>query len=73
MSGTLAAIFSLLGSKKWIIRLGRAGTSRMGVGAPTARGAKKSLALRMWWLESSRETAKGESPRNLAAPPRPGS
>ena len=45
--GTLAAIFGLLGSKKWIIRLGRAGTSRRGAGAPTARGVKKSLALRM--------------------------
>jgi hypothetical protein len=46
-SGTLAAIFGLLGSKKWIIRLGRAGTSRSGAGAPTASGAKKSLAERM--------------------------
>ena len=47
MSGTLAAIFSLLGSKKWIIRDGRTGISRSGVGAPTASGRKKSLALRM--------------------------
>ena len=45
-SGTLAAIFSLLGSKKWIAREGRAGISRSGSGAPTASGAKKSLALR---------------------------
>ena len=43
--GTLAAIFSLLGSKKWIARLGRAGISVSGVGAPTARGRKKSLGL----------------------------
>ena len=44
-SGTFAAIFSLLGSKKWIARLGRAGISRSGSGAPTASGRKKSLAL----------------------------
>ena len=47
MAGTLAAIFSLDGSKKWIARLGRAGISRSGSGAPTARGRKKSLAERM--------------------------
>src|SRR5829696_8019923 len=47
MSGTLAAIFALPGSKKWIARLGRAGMSRSGAGAPTARGAKKSLAERV--------------------------
>ena len=47
MSGILLAILALLGSKKWIARLGRAGISRSGVGAPTARGAKKSLAERM--------------------------
>ena len=46
MSGIFAAIFGLLGSKKWIARLGRAGISVSGVGAPTARGRKKSLALR---------------------------
>ena len=46
MSGIFAAIFSLLGSKKWIARLGRAGISVSGVGAPTASGRKKSLALR---------------------------
>ena len=45
--GTFAAILGLLGSTKWIIRLGRAGTSRTGAGAPTARGVKKSFALRM--------------------------
>ena len=43
--GTLAAIFSLLGSKKWIARDGRAGISVSGAGAPTARGRKKSLGL----------------------------
>ena len=47
MSGTLAAIFSLPGSKKWMARLGRAGISRGGAGAPTASGAKKSLAGRV--------------------------
>ncbi len=46
MSGTLAAILGLPGSKKWMARLGRAGISRTGAGAPTARGAKKSLAVR---------------------------
>ena len=45
--GTLAAIFSFEGSKKWIIREGRNGISRSGVGAPTASGLKKSLAGRM--------------------------
>ena len=45
MSGIFAAIFALLGSKKWMARLGRAGISRSGSGAPTASGRKKSLAL----------------------------
>ncbi len=45
MSGTFATIFALLGSKKWMARLGRAGISRSGWGAPTASGRKKSLAL----------------------------
>ena len=45
--GTLAAIFALDGSKKWIARLGRAGISVTGAGAPTASGRKKSLAGRM--------------------------
>ena len=58
-SGTLAAILALLGSKKWIIRLGRAGTSRTGVGAPTARGVKKSLALRMRGLSSTDRVCRG--------------
>ncbi|GGN45174.1 hypothetical protein GCM10012285_28580 [Streptomyces kronopolitis] len=47
MDGTFAAIFSLPGSKKWIIRDGRNGTSRTGVGAPTASGRKKSFGERM--------------------------
>jgi hypothetical protein len=47
MLGTLAAIFGLLGSKKWIIRDGRNGISRAGSGAPMAMGLKKSFALRM--------------------------
>ena len=45
--GIFAAILALLGSKKWIARLGRAGISLGGAGAPTARGRKKSLALRL--------------------------
>ena len=50
MSGTLAAIFSLLGSKKWIIRDGRNGTSDSGAGAPTARGRRNARGLRTWLL-----------------------
>jgi hypothetical protein len=46
IAGTLAAILALEGSKKWIARLGRAGTCVTGAGAPTASGRKKSLALR---------------------------
>src|SRR4029453_9679193 len=46
-SGSLAAIFALLGSKKWIMREGRNGISRGGIGAPIAFGRKKSFALRM--------------------------
>ena len=42
MSGSLARIFSLLASKKWIIREGGNGISRSGSGAPTASGLKKS-------------------------------
>ena len=41
MSGTLAAIFSFEGSKKWIIREGRKGTSSTGSGAPMASGWAK--------------------------------
>ena len=47
MSGSLAAIFSLLGSKKWIIRDGVTGISRSGSGAPMACGLKKSLGCLM--------------------------
>src|SRR5215468_9612065 len=46
-SGSFAAIFALLGSKKWIMREGRNGISRGGIGAPIALGRKKSFALRM--------------------------
>src|SRR3990172_9621064 len=49
-SGTFAAIFGLLGSKKWIIREGRKGISRGGEGAPSAFGLKKSFALRIGLL-----------------------
>ena len=49
-AGTFAAIFALLGSKKWIIREGRSGISRGGSGAPMALGLKKSFALRMAFL-----------------------
>ena len=66
MPGTFAAIFGLLGSKKWIIRLGRAGTSRTGAGAPTASGAKKSLALRMTGCRSF-PRGQGESVANVPA------
>ena len=47
MSGTLATIFSLEKSKKWIIREGGNGISRSGSGAPIARGLKKSRGLRI--------------------------
>src|SRR3712207_5736313 len=47
MSGTLAAIFSLEPSKKWIIREGRKGISRSGSGASIARGLKKSRGFLM--------------------------
>jgi hypothetical protein len=47
MSGIFEAIFSLEGSKKWIMREGLKGISRRGVGAPIARGWKKCFALRM--------------------------
>src|SRR5215210_2467683 len=47
-SGSLPTIFSLLGSKKWIIRDGVTGISRIGSGAPTARGLAKSRGLRIW-------------------------
>ena len=46
MSGTLATIFSLEKSRKWIIREGLKGISRVGSGASMARGLKKSRGLR---------------------------
>src|SRR5258705_10941244 len=49
-SGTFAAIFGLLGSKKWIIRAGRNGISRGGSGAPIAFALKKSFAVRIGLL-----------------------
>src|SRR5919198_5429802 len=47
ISGTLATIFSLEKSRKWIIRDGGNGTSVMGSGAPIASGFKKSRGLRI--------------------------
>src|SRR5205823_797474 len=47
MSGTLATIFSLEKSRKWIILEGRNGISRTGSGASIASGLKKSLGLRI--------------------------
>src|SRR4051794_17355861 len=44
-SGSLPTIFSLLGSKKWIIREGVTGISVTGSGAPTARGLRKSRGV----------------------------
>ena len=57
MSGTLATIFSLEKSRKWIIRDGLNGISCAGVGASIARGLKKSRGLRKacllgGWLET---------------------
>src|SRR3954449_9872235 len=46
-SGSLPTIFSLLGSKKWIIRDGVTGISITGSGAPTARGLTKSRGVLM--------------------------
>src|SRR3954447_20069485 len=47
MSGTLATIFSLEKSRKWIIRDGTTGISASGSGAPIASGWKKARGLRM--------------------------
>jgi hypothetical protein len=47
MSGTFDAMRGLLGSKKWIMREGRTGTSLGGFGAPMQRGFKKSRGLRI--------------------------
>src|SRR5947209_12901755 len=47
MSGTLATIFSLEKSRKWIIREGLNGISSTGCGAPIASGLAKSRGLRM--------------------------
>src|ERR1700761_8473589 len=58
MSGTLATIFSLEKSRKWIIRDGLKEISRIGSGAPIARGLPKSRGFRT-----------DESPDRLAAEP----
>ena len=47
MSGTLATIFSLEKSRKWIIREGLNGISSTGAGAPMASGLAKSRGFRM--------------------------
>src|SRR5450755_3717977 len=46
MSGTLATIFSLEKSRKWIIRDGLKGISRIGSGAPMASALPKSRGFR---------------------------
>ena len=47
MSGTLATIFSLEKSRKWIIRDGLNGISSTGAGAPMASGLAKSRGFRI--------------------------
>ena len=47
MSGTLATIFSFEKSRKWIIREGLNGISRIGSGAPIASGLPKSRGFRI--------------------------
>ena len=47
MSGTLATIFSLEKSRKWIIREGGNGIDWTGSGAPMASGLRKSRGLRI--------------------------
>src|SRR3954468_7633819 len=47
VAGSFPTIFSLLGSKKWIIRDGVTGISVTGSGAPTARGLRKSRGVLM--------------------------
>ncbi len=71
MSGTLATIFSLEKSRKWIIRDGLKGISRAGSGAPMARGLKKARGLRksvLSWVGRSRAGLDGHlEPYRLAA------
>ena len=67
MSGTLATIFSLEKSRKWIIRLGLNGISRTGSGAPMARGLTKSRGFRMaellvWSSRTLRPTPAAHAP-----------
>ena len=45
--GSFETIFSLAGSKKWIIRAGVSGISAGGAGAPIASGLAKSRGLRI--------------------------
>src|SRR5581483_3120453 len=47
MSGTLATIFSLEKSRKWIMREGLNGISSTGAGAPMASGLAKSRGFRI--------------------------
>ena len=61
-------IFGFDGSKKWIARLGRAGISRSGWGAPTASGAKKALGLFRLMSVSSRTPAAYRSPARQNGP-----
>src|SRR3954453_7155998 len=63
MSEAFAAIFSFEKSRKWIIREGVNGTSRIGSGAPTARGLAKSRGVRTAW--ALRVEDLGEAMRNL--------
>ena len=49
-AGIFAAIFGLLGSKKWIIRDGVTGIVRGGRGAPSARGSKKARGVRRMFV-----------------------
>ena len=48
ISGTFAAIFSLEGSKKWIIRDGLTGISAGGSGAPRASGCVNWRGFLNW-------------------------
>src|SRR5581483_360374 len=70
MSGTLATIFSLEKSRKWIIRLGLNGISSIGAGAPMARGFPKSRGFRM--LRNSSGVRSGACARPPAAHAPPG-
>src|SRR3954451_18939679 len=66
VSGSLATIFSLDASKKWIIRDGGNGISVTGSGAPTASGLKKARGLRIdrTLVESVEEGVEGRLDRD---------